>query len=544
MDNSGNRYSVLLVDDEEDVIRIIMKKLDWESMGLVIIGHAANGVEALEMAEELSPDIVMTDIKMPYMDGLTLCKKLKELSRTIRVIIFSGFDEFEYAKEAIKMEAAEYLLKPVNAVELKEVFERVKNDLDRELDEKRNTDKLRAYYMESLPVLQESFYMALLEGRIAPEQIGRYMDSYQVQLQGPYYVVAVLHISQQSLEEESRMDPFLQAVSVRKFAEEQVEDRWRSRVVIYLGDIIMISQMHSREEMLEYTNEMDRLCRMAKKVCNARITAGIGYLCDNLEQLPLSYQGAKQAVSYRVLYGNTRAISISEVEPAEHVELNWEDVYSTYIQQIMKKVRVGEQDGLEKAISQFTEWLSGEQISMQKYRIVMMELVAELFRFTASHNPNPENVFGGNGDVYSQVLQMESAEVLDRWLRRVCTNLQNAVMNERQDSTKFFVKNAEEYVKEHFADQDLGVDEVCRKLNVSAAYFSTIFKKETGKTFVRYLTDYRMEKAVNMLMTGNEKTYVIAEKVGYAEPNYFSYVFKKQFGMSPSKYKAERLEQK
>lgn len=315
MDNSGNRYSVLLVDDEEDVIRIIMKKLDWESMGLVIIGHAANGVEALEMAEELSPDIVMTDIKMPYMDGLTLCKKLKELSRTIRVIIFSGFDEFEYAKEAIKMEAAEYLLKPVNAVELKEVFERVKNDLDRELDEKRNTDKLRAYYMESLPVLQESFYMALLEGRIAPEQIGRYMDSYQVQLQGPYYVVAVLHISQQSLEEESRMDPFLQAVSVRKFAEEQVEDRWRSRVVIYLGDIIMISQMHSREEMLEYTNEMDRLCRMAKKVCNARITAGIGYLCDNLEQLPLSYQGAKQAVSYRVLYGNTRAISISEVEP-------------------------------------------------------------------------------------------------------------------------------------------------------------------------------------------------------------------------------------
>ena len=544
MDNSGNRYSVLLVDDEEDVIRIIMKKLDWESMGLVIIGHAANGVEALEMAEELSPDIVMTDIKMPYMDGLTLCKKLKELSRTIRVIIFSGFDEFEYAKEAIKMEAAEYLLKPVNAVELKEVFERVKNDLDRELDEKRNTDKLRAYYMESLPVLQESFYMALLEGRIAPEQIGRYMDSYQVQLKGPYYVVAVLHISQQSLEEESRMDPFLQAVSVRKFAEEQVEDRWRSRVVIYLGDIIMISQMHSREEMLEYTNEMDRLCRMAKKVCNARITAGIGYLCDNLEQLPLSYQGAKQAVSYRVLYGNTRAISISEVEPAEHAELNWEDVYSTYIQQIMKKVRIGEGDELEKAISQFTEWLSGEQISMQKYRIVMMELVAELFRFTASHNLNPENVFGGNGDVYSQVLQMESAEVLDRWLRRVCTNLQNDVMNERQDSTKFFVRNAEEYVKEHFADQDLGVDEVCRKLNVSAAYFSTIFKKETGKTFVRYLTDYRMEKAVNMLMIGNEKTYVIAEKVGYAEPNYFSYVFKKQFGMSPSKYKAERLEQK
>ena len=212
MDN--NRYSVLLVDDEEDIIRIIMKKLDWESMGLTIIGHAANGVEALEMAEELTPDIVMTDIKMPYMDGLTLCRKLKELSRTIRVIIFSGFDEFEYAKEAIKMEAEEYLLKPVNAVELKEVFERVKNDLDQERAEKRDTEKLKSYYMESLPVLQESLYMALLEGRITSGQIYKYMDTYQIRLPGPYYVVTVLHLSSQSVEENG-MDPFLMAMSVQ-----------------------------------------------------------------------------------------------------------------------------------------------------------------------------------------------------------------------------------------------------------------------------------------------------------------------------------------
>ena len=148
------------------------------------------------MAEELSPDIVMTDIKMPYMDGLTLCRKLKELSRTIRVIIFSGFDEFEYAKEAIKMEAAEYLLKPVNAVELKEVFERVKNDLDRELDEKRNTDKLRAYYMESLPVLQESsLYGAIGRAESRRNRSDVIWIAIRCSLQGPYYVVAVLHLS-------------------------------------------------------------------------------------------------------------------------------------------------------------------------------------------------------------------------------------------------------------------------------------------------------------------------------------------------------------
>lgn len=113
------KYSVLLVDDEEDVIQIIMKKMDWESMGFQIVGYAHNGVEALEMAEELQPDVVMTDIKMPYMDGLTLSRKLKELYRTVKIIIFSGFDEFEYAKEAIQIEVEEYILKPIDAGNLK-----------------------------------------------------------------------------------------------------------------------------------------------------------------------------------------------------------------------------------------------------------------------------------------------------------------------------------------------------------------------------------------------------------------------------------------
>ena len=210
--DTNNRYSVLLVDDEEDVIQIIVKKLDWEAMGLKIIGHAANGVEALELAEELQPDIVMTDIKMPYMDGLTLCRKLKELSRTIRVIIFSGFDEFEYAKEAIKIEAEEYILKPINSNELREVFERIRTNLDRELDEKRNIEKLRAYYMESLPVLQENFYTSLIEGRIPASEIEKYLKQYQIPWSGPYYVATILHIS--TPDPQLELDPFLLGMSV------------------------------------------------------------------------------------------------------------------------------------------------------------------------------------------------------------------------------------------------------------------------------------------------------------------------------------------
>ena len=226
-----NQYTVLLVDDEEEVFQVIMKKLDWESMGFSIAGYARNGVEALEMAEELQPDVVMTDIKMPYMDGLTLCKKLKELYQKVKVIIFSGFDEFEYAKEAIKIEAEEYILKPINSNELRE------------------------YYMESLPVLQENFYTSLIEGRIPESQIERYVQNYQINLTGPYYVVTVLHISTTN-PENVPIDPFLLTVSVKKLAEEQLTEKWNCRTVTYLGDILVIAQLSDVDSVTHFTDDI------------------------------------------------------------------------------------------------------------------------------------------------------------------------------------------------------------------------------------------------------------------------------------------------
>lgn len=533
-----NLYSVLLVDDEEEVFQLIIKKLDWERMGFRIAGYARNGVEALEIAEELQVDVVMSDIKMPYMDGLTLCKKLKELYQSIKVIIFSGFDEFEYAKEAIKIEAEEYILKPINASELREVFERIRGNLDRELDEKRNIDKLTEYYMESLPVLQENFYTSLIEGQIASDAIGQYAKNYQISLSGPFYVVTILHISSNAVgEEDAIRDATLLSMSVKKLAEESLAGKWDSRTVTYLGDIIVITQLADEESITHFTDRMDRICKMAKRVCKARVTAGIGHICNRPEQLSVSYQGAKNAISYHVLYGTTRAINIAETDPQERGDIPWE---GPYIREIIKRIKMGESDALKTEIRRFASQISGKRMSLQKYRILIMELLTEIFRFGANNQINLDLIFGENSDVYAQAMQLESPEALGSWLEDRCIRMQLQLLEERRDTTKSFVARAIEYVKEHYGDQDLSIETICRFLNVSAAHFSTVFKKETGKTFINYLTDYRMREAVNLLLTENEKTYIIAQKVGYVDPNYFSYVFKKQFGMSPSKYKQNR----
>ena len=140
-------YKVLLVDDEEEVMDVIEHKIDWEQCGFTVIGRAQNGLKALEIAEKMQPDVVITDIKMPYMDGLELSRRLRKENPGIRIMILTGFDEFEYAKEAIQIEVEEYILKPIDAGNLKQVFGRIHEKIDREMDEKRNVDKLREYYI-------------------------------------------------------------------------------------------------------------------------------------------------------------------------------------------------------------------------------------------------------------------------------------------------------------------------------------------------------------------------------------------------------------
>ena len=186
-------YKVILVDDEAEAIDAMEAKIQWGELGFEVVGSATNGVKALELVEKLQPDIVLTDIKMPYMDGLELSRRLNREYPNIYIILCTGFDEFEYAKEAVHLEIREYMLKPISAVELTENLRELKKTLDREREEKFNVKKLQNYFQEALPALQSNLFISLVEGRVSENDYERFLTAYQVEMKGPLFCCVVFH---------------------------------------------------------------------------------------------------------------------------------------------------------------------------------------------------------------------------------------------------------------------------------------------------------------------------------------------------------------
>lgn len=534
---NADKYTVLLVDDEEEVTQIIMRKIDWEEMGFSVIGSANNGVKALEMVEEFQPDIVMTDIKMPYMDGMELSKHIKAEFPTTKILLFTGFDEFEYAQEAVHLEVEEYILKPVNAAELTEVFSRMKDKLDQEISEKRNVEILQKYYLESLPLLQMNFYAALIEGRLHADEISKYLKDYQISFQAAFYCCIVIHTSASRVPQE--MSPLLVATSVQKQVEERLAGNWRAKCFSYRGNTVLIAQLDSESEVSELTDECDRFCRYVHRIIDAVVTVGIGQVCRTILELPQSYSGAREAISYRVIYGASRAINIREIVPQEMYKTSTEG--EAELSNLFKMIRLGSEEEVEETVDRYLKTVVSPGNSMQQHHINMMELVSSLYRFAANNEVTLDTFSGDMEKLYGRLVELEPF-AFRKWLVKISVSLREQLISARSRSTRSFVSKAKEYVRNNYAQEELSLDQICEFLGVSNSYFSTIFKKETGKSFIGYLTDYRMEQASRMLIETNEKSYIIAKSVGYTDSNYFSYVFKRRFGVSPSKYRTEYAE--
>ena len=527
------RYKVILVDDEAEVIDMIEKKIHWNDLGFEVAGSATNGVKALELVEKLQPDVVLTDIKMPYMDGLELSRRLNREYPNIYIMLCTGFDEFEYAKEAVHLEIKEYMLKPVNATELSESLTNLKHTLDREREEKLNVKKLNDYFQEVLPKLQSNFFISLIEGRVEKHDYERFLQAYQVDMKVPLFGCVIFHTSENHVPE--GMNPLLLSMSVEREIKQRLMNQWNCREFIYMGNTLLILELDAEDKITQITDACDRFCRWAYRIMGAVVTAGIGTVCDSLYEISLSYERAREAVSYRVLYGTKRAINIGEIVPKEQIKPVQSE--ESRMQTLFRAIRIGDSAEIERAAHGEMEKLHKNTETMSQYNLATMEIVSGFFKFCTDNSLDFNKISGNMQNIYEKVSQMDESS-LTAWIVQMSETISEKLKCARNSSARRLIVEAQNIVKERYMEADISLDEVCAVLGVSNSYFSSVFKKEAGKSFISYLTDYRMDIAAEMILNTDEKSYTIAEKVGYLDANYFSYVFKKKFGVSPSKYRA------
>ena len=311
---------------------------------------------------------------------------------------------------------------------------------------------------------------------------------------------------------------------------------------IYMGmknDLAFVLEMGLYlYEITRLTDDCDRFCKWADRFFGAVVTVGIGKVCNEVSNLRFSYEGAWEALSYRVIYGSGCSINIADIAPkGQGLSMQPDDIN---MNDVFKAVHIGVREDIEHAVFSLVKELKDNAKTIMQYNFTVLEIVGHLYRFCGNNHMKFEDHAGEIKNAYEEITKMDESALM-AWLVRVALSISDELKNARNSSLRYLISEAKNIVRDEYADADLSLDTVCSKLGVSNSYFSSIFKKEVGISFITYLTDYRMQQAVHLMLETNEKNYEIAEHVGYEDANYFGYVFKRKYGMSPSKYRTEHM---
>jgi len=537
-------YKAIIVDDEAVVRNGLKNTIDWKEHGFELIGDYANGREAWEAIEQHRPELVISDISMPFMDGLELAGLISAQYPYIKIIILTGFDEFEYAQQAIRLKVSDFILKPITAQEIRALLDRVKAEMDEETKRREDLSRLTSQLNQSLPLLKERFLERLVAVGLGRAEIAERFAYFGIPPISPLYLVMVVDIDDfgdRELLSYEHDAEFLRFAAFDIFKETLEGDTalfFRTReerlVAIVSGqdnESLLYEQVFSLAEQVRYHIE---------KYLKFTVTIGIGRACANVEQLPLSYKSALSVLDYRFLQGKNRVLSILDMEGKSTSplppNLDWD-------RKLASAVKTGSiQDAyqlIENGVTELKQSLAPIEacfLQMQKVVLSLMNSIQELVVHDQEASFDRQMKLM---DVY----KFKTLDEVEAWLKEVVHSVISMIADNRSHLTNMQIHRAVEYIETNYANEKMSLQDLCRYVLMSTSYFSLVFKQHTGETFIEYLTGVRIGKAKELLHNTTLKFYEIAEQVGYKDPNYFSILFKKHTGMTPKDYREKQIKE-
>jgi two-component system, response regulator YesN len=513
-------YKIIIVDDEKNIRDRLAHFFPWREVGFEVAGTAENGVEALELIKQERPHAVLTDVLMPEMTGLELAAEIKTSYPEIKVVILSAYDDFKYAQDAIRFGVKGYLLKPLMKNDFFNVFTKLAEEL-REDEEVKDVNRV-----------EELMLLDLIKG----ENLHQYADYWNQQTQS--FRVAIFSFDRLFKEEST--------FSIRQKITELAADFWNRYQVPFLfyGDNLIVlstdSKLVSKKDLkpkirLFINSLRDNLGGIFKN--HENIVVGVGNPSCTYQEVCRSYNEAVYAYSYKYFNENETVIFYEDLTVSGNSGNQTQlqnfmlDHVNNIENQLMESMKSGEITDVTDIVNHFFDrYKQASGLSISEIRGSCSELIIILMFRLKEKGLSLSSV--DQQHVLGRIYEIDSLKELKRWLTQMLETISFDLIHKDKKDVNSYVLMAKEYVKVNYQER-ITLEDISNRLFLHQAYFSAIFKKETGQNFIDYVNQVRVDKAVHLLRNTDYKIKLISDMVGFQSHSYFNKVFKNETGVTP-----------
>ncbi len=520
--------SLLIVDDESAARNGMLRHIDWKALGVDMIQAAASGPEAIGICENFLPDIVLSDIRMRGMNGVEMCRILRERYPACRIIFISGYSDKEYLKAAIEIGATDYVEKPVDKEVLRRAVQKAVSSI---LEERRSRKDPAAPPEGKAYIKRETFFLLLRGG----EQEG---ELRQIALESGLFPkvysclrACVLYLSENAVNLTKFREAFYEAAGLEKFSKEDCAlycEFWDNRRLVFLigGDWGLI------EDAGQLMRSLIGAC--SRQIDGIRVFLGAGEVVHLLSEIQHSYQTAHEAEK-TVFYRGWSGFALHGRRP---FPLDLQEGITEEFRQKLQRGREGEIEGLLKETASSLQ--KSEAVQCPLLQSFYYGLLTEIWKEYLRRFPEQRETLGKRSEEdTSRLGALDTLDAInDFLLSRVREMLEES---QKDESNHPVILRVTRLIWQEYGKSDLSVKQLADSVYLTPTYLSGLFKRKTGKTISEYITSVRMEKAKELLRDPQFKLYHVSEQVGYEDPGYFAKIFKKQTGMTPSEYRENNL---
>jgi len=521
----------MIVDDEPLFREYIRTTFDFESYGFSLCCEAKNGKEALELVLLHDPDVVLTDINMPLMDGLTLSEKLLEINPDISIVLISGHSEFEYAKRAVKIGVSDYILKPFEKEELMLTLLRLKDHIYKSLES--------GYNSLNSDMIKQSLLLSLINKQVSlSTPMQDELVRHGIGTKSNFFLLTTLSIDDIDQKWHSLEEKMLWRFAVTNILNELLDESYTYHSFYdNEGNIVSILEMEGVDTQLDMSFHK-RLKSLINEYLGLGVTVGIGTIHPGFDGLRLSYDESLIALNAKFIFGSNQAIEFQNL-PKE--TKNFSFYTTTTHEQCLHQLRRLDFDSIKSLLMELFNHVHENLLDRAYTRMIYMSLISLVLSYISQAGKSIEDILGNDFSPYHLLSEKSTSEQWEQEVIHIFNSTIQYISTYRPSRASLVASKACDYIHRNYMHVELSVSDVASDQYINQTYLRTMFKEEMGLTVSDYLTKIRLENAREMLKKKQYLLSDIADKVGYSDASYFSKSFKKHFGMSPSQFERSIL---